>query len=198
MISKVDICNKALNLLGTKSITSLTESSEQGRRCNMIYDSVRTTVLRDHHWGFAGITETLAQISDETVPGWDYLYKYPAKCLKIRKVFENTEDPKPDQVEWKEVLSQTSQQRAIAASISPAYAEYTYDVEDPNLYDPKFIDAFALKLAYELAHALIGSLDKAKEFFNAYLVSISDAKMHNAGEKNVPAKKTSSYLDARA
>ena len=198
MISKVDICNKALGLIGAKTISSLTEATEQARRCNAVYDFVRQEVLRDHQWGFAGIIDTLAQISNETVPGWDYLYIYPATCLKMRKVFENTEDTNPDQVEWREILSPTTKQKAIVANISPAYAEYTLDVTDPNLFDAQFIGALALRIAAEVAHPLKGSTDMAKEMLGNYLAAVSDAKKNNAMEKNIPAKKKSSYIDARA
>jgi hypothetical protein len=199
-ISQVDIVNKALIYLGiSEGISSMSESTTKAQAATLIYDSTLNEVLREHAWGFANVIETLAQISDEmpTGGGWEYLYAYPSKCVQVRKVHEETALTDPDGVEFEEMLSPTTGTRAIAANISPAYARYTYQVTDPNGFDPKFIEAFSLKLATILAPTLTGT--PRNDLLNSYVLSISEAKRQNLNERKVDTTSTdvSSYISAR-
>jgi len=195
--STVDIVNKALNHLGVRPIASLTEDSEPAERASAIYESVRDDVLRAYAWGFATKITTLAAISDETVSGWEYLYVYPANCLRIRKVFEDTDATDPVGVEFKEVQSPTTAQRAIAANITPAYVEYTIKVSDPNSYDPAFIEAMALKLAASLAHQLTGDKALGPQIQGFYTGALSEAKRLDSTEKKLTDTSESSFHQAR-
>lgn len=198
MSTQVGIVNRALNYLAAKTISSMAEAVEQAVRANLIYDDVRDAVLRDHEWGFATKINTLSELADETIPGWDYLYTYPASCLKIRKVYADGESPKPEPIEYREMLSPDTLQKVIVANENPAYAEYTYKITDTTVYDPKFVEALALKLASELSKSLTGNIDNSVKFLQLYQVAISDAKRLNKEESNYNIKKESTYLEARS
>ena len=197
MSSQVEICNRALNLLATKTITALSDNTQEAIRCNLIYNTARDGVLRDHPWGFARASGTLAILSDETVNGWDYLYVYPTKCLKILNLFEDSDNRNADGIEWKEYMSPTTKQRSIATDISPAYVEYIYQVTDTTQYDQKFVEALSFKLASELAKPLTGNMDAGIKFMQMYSAIISDAKKHDSEESNFKESRDSSYLTAR-
>ena len=62
--TNISICNEALNLCGAKSIQSFDENTENARRCAVLYDSTRKSLLRMHPWscaktcGFSSIYNT--------------------------------------------------------------------------------------------------------------------------------------------
>lgn len=197
MISKVDIGNMALIHLGIKPITSLNEASKPAQTINLFFDSTRDAVLRAHFWNFASKTEQLVAISGELLPGWLYLYAQPPQCLCIRKVFDDTTIPNPKPSEYKPTLSPTSNQRSIAANVSPAYIEYTMQIVDPNLFDTAFIKAFSRLLASELAQPLTGNAKMVEDNLKIYGLLIDEAKRMNASESNIKPNRTSSYIDER-
>ena len=48
--SSTDICNLALLHLGKQPIADINEASETARRCKLVYNHTRDTVLRDYPW----------------------------------------------------------------------------------------------------------------------------------------------------
>jgi hypothetical protein len=199
MPSIVDVVNKALTHLAVPTIASIDENSEAAVKAKQVLATVRDDTLREAAWKFATYIGTLATLSGETVPGWAYLFVYPPKAMMVRKVFEDTTTVDPDPVDWKEVISPSSNVRAIAANISPAYVEYTYQVTDPNAWDQAFIEAFAFKLAAILAHVLTGSTDIGTKMQGLYGVKISEAKRLNAQEHRIDKSgEMPSYVKARA
>jgi hypothetical protein len=194
-ISNVDICNVALNHLGQRAITALTEQSNEARKCNLIFNIARDSVLRSHDWSFAAKTEALAVLS-ETFIGWDFLYARPSNCLFIRRIFNegNVNDNIPN--EFKEVKS-TIGQKAIATNTDLAYIEYTIPVTDPNDYDPNFVEAFTFKLASMLCKSLTGDLEMMKVMDALFQQSIPEAKRVNKGSNYRKPSDYSSYLAAR-
>ncbi|MBR4592301.1 MAG: hypothetical protein IKO35_03750, partial [Elusimicrobiaceae bacterium] len=65
MISKISICNLALAQLGQSPISSFEQDNEKARRLKLFYAPVRDEVLRTHNWGFAGVREPLALLSEK-------------------------------------------------------------------------------------------------------------------------------------
>lgn len=197
MASVVSICNLALNLIGQRSITSLSENTNSSRACNLIYDTIRDSVLRDNNWNFAGITEELTLMSGESIPGWDFIYVYPVKCLSVRKIIQegDTEDQLPHP--YVTPLAPTSKQRCIATNSEYAYAEYTYQVTDPNLYDGNFIDALSCRLASSLALSIGGNAQLAKELMQTYRTLIEQAKLSNAREGSPKRNNYSALVGVR-
>jgi hypothetical protein len=182
MSSKIEICNLALNHIGQRTISSLTENTQAARSCSLIYDTVRDSVLRDNAWNFATLMEQLALVSGESVPIWDYLYTYPVQCLFVRKVFNaNTAaNQLPD--EHQEMLTPVTKQKCIATNLELAWIEYTYQVTDPNLYDGNFIDALSYRLASSLAQNISGNIALAKDLMTIYQQVLDRAKLSNARE----------------
>lgn len=101
MASEVDICNRALSAIGTRSqITSLTEKSAEARQCNLLYADLRDELLRMAPWNCATNFNTLALIvaapgtpenpsaatatweKGQPPPPWSYEYAYPADCIR--------------------------------------------------------------------------------------------------------------------
>lgn len=222
MASQTDIVNLALTHLGSWSIGSLAENSESARRASLLWGPTVDEVLRDYPWAFATMIKPLALIN-ETVIGWTYLYAYPAKCLRVRKVLnqvvglaalpglsgiagipdwdvsDEARNLKREVAEpFEEMMAPTSGAKAIASNLAGAYAAFTYQVLDTSMWDAKFVKAFSFKMAAELCQHLVGNPDNLRVSLEGkYAALIGDGGRLNAAEGNDAAKTKSSIYDAR-
>lgn len=152
MPSEVEICNMALARVAmTKPIASLAEKSKEAELCRTFYGPLREQVLRDFPWPFAESHVALADVGSPA-PGWQYRYRYPANCLKVREIV---------QPGWRRALTSDMQisfrlgydvgGRVINTDQPEASARFTFNVDDTTQFDPLFIDALAWRLAMDLA-----------------------------------------------
>ena len=62
-VTKVQIANMALNMIGVKNITTFGETtSEEGKRINAVYSFILDEVLAEHPWSFAQKRAVLAKV----------------------------------------------------------------------------------------------------------------------------------------
>jgi hypothetical protein len=104
-MSVTDIWNQALAAVGTRSsVAAQNEASKEAQACLLFYDTVRTSVLRAAHWGFAkrsvslGLLKAFPGTPENTstpgnswspvypAPAWTYSYARPPDCIAVRKV----------------------------------------------------------------------------------------------------------------
>jgi len=194
MISNVDICNLALTKLGHNTIVSLTEETENGRRCNRVFSPCKREVLRAYTWSFATKIEPLAEISGEEIINYKYLYSLPVNCLYVVSVYNEN---KTEINDYKKLLTPNTNVECIATNTYQAYLEYIVDVGDANLFDSVFVSALVLRLASELANITTGKAELASRFLQEYEYLIAKANRLNSQEKNEEKFENSIYLDAR-
>ena len=151
MASEVQICNRALQKLGSDSITSLADATEPARECNRAYFDVRDAELRDHNWNFAITRVQLAALATGPVWGFDKQFQLPADCLRVIEV-NGLNDPGAWTVEGRMLL---------ANAAAPLDVRYVKRETDAGLFDPLFAEALASRLAAELAEPLTQSNTKA-------------------------------------
>ena len=99
--SQVIIANMALAHINKRQITSLTEQSEEARKCSLFYHRARRSMLRACDWNFSTINQALALLQSvassdfdatwatlqDVIPGFSYMYAEPSQCLRVRKVY---------------------------------------------------------------------------------------------------------------
>lgn len=161
MASNVDIANRALTKLGEQRIISLTDDNKAGREVNSMFTLVRDAELRAHNWRFAIKRAQLAAQATAPEFGFAYQYRPPADCLRILEVGEFY--PGADLSDY--VGADTSEYAYEGGLIltdlaAPLKLRYIARIEDPTLYDALFVEAFACKLAVELAEPLSQSSTK--------------------------------------
>lgn len=195
MPGQVDICNMALSAVGTRStIASLREASTEAEQCAIHFMPVLKGLLRAHLWGFAKRQIPLAlllaasgtQENPNSTPPfppspWSYEYAYPADCVRIRSIIPPVDvSPYPsgvvikpgtlpsapfgigidsDQAGNPVKVIVTNQQRAIL--------NYTMRVDDPNLWETDFTEAFVNLLAARLCGPLTGDKTLAAALMQA-------------------------------
>lgn len=89
MASEINICNRALSEIGTRSsISAFDDGTAEGYNCGLWYDDLRKRLLRCAPWGFARRQLTLTQTGQFTDLSSPYpflfSYAYPADCIKLR------------------------------------------------------------------------------------------------------------------
>ncbi len=152
--SDVEICNIALAVLEEQRITSLTESTEQGRYCNIHYDDARDFVLRLHPWNFATRRASLARNATAPAFGYDNSFKLPTDPYCLRVISANDPSEPPDwKVEGRDLLSHESTVDLV----------YIGRIIDVTQFDAGFVQALAHYLAWKLAKPLTGSKTEADQ-----------------------------------
>jgi len=186
----------ALSRIGTKTISSIDDtSSVEAKRCSLEFDPAKEAVLREFSWNFATWIELLAEVSDITIPGWDYIYVYPENCLSIRKIYTEDEVGRT-QRPYRVIGSNTDSSTYILFSQEDAYIEYTTNIADATRFDASFVDALAWKLAAALAPSLRTGSDVSK-LLQMYQYTLAKAQTNSAMEENKSKPSLCKYIDGR-
>lgn len=203
MASNIEIVNMALTMLGAATISSLTQANARARAANTIFNATRDEVLRAGDWNFALITAPLAVLADDeddddAVDGWTYAYAMPTKCLRVVRIFSDSEglDIK-DPAKWRAMKTPTTKQQAIYTDVVDAQAEYVMRIEDASQFDASFVSAFAAKLAAKLAMPVTSDKQLAGMMQGAYDQAIIDAFQLGHDEGHQQGDAASSYVDSR-
>lgn len=196
MASVVEICNLALSRLGQKSIVSIDEAGI-AEKCKIEFNPTKESILRDYPWNFATKIEALAPGTSETFAGWTYVYTYPKSCLFDRKIFNESTINSTEKQPYRIISSNGSSKLLILCNLATAYMEYTFNVVDATLFDVSFVDAFAWKLAANLAPSLTGNADLSTKLMNTYRLVIDKAAVNNASEIHQTPQTKSSLLNSR-
>jgi len=196
-VSKTSICNLALSHFGGGKINSLDDSTEKARQLDINYDNCLEATLRVFPWNFARKIELLA-LTDDTTPGWEYVYEYPANCVNILRVCtEGNARYQGREYDSEFKIISDGTEKYIACDVEDAYVEYTLNVTNPTIYDALFIKSLSYLLAAEVCNALSGNAQKAQEMMQKYALAIGDAHLAGANENNTPIEWPTSYIDGR-
>jgi len=150
----------------------MTDNSVAARTASVVWDYIRDEVLAAFPWNFAKDTDVLVQ--DTTTPDdYDYRYSKPASCLKILSVTQ--EDVAVPYVERGDYLYSDTDNTSYNIII-----EYVTIITDYAKWPPRFINAFAYRLAAELG-AKLESID-VNAMLQKYLLALNDATGHNQGQ----------------
>lgn len=190
MASAVEICNRALQKLGAKRITSLTQDSSNARACNVAYESVLKSELRAHTWNFAIKRAEIA--ADATSPTWGKAksFQLPSDFLFLAHDYpEDNLNSKDWQIEGRKILTDDA---------APIYIRYIYLVTDPNEMDSLFIEAFATQLALQLCEEITQSNSKKDAIFTEYKDIIKTARKANAIEQISAEPPEDTWITVRA
>jgi hypothetical protein len=158
--SDLTICNLALGKIGARRIIAMDEESNEARVCRLHYAETRDEVLRSHRWNFAVKRETLTLIATEPAFGWKAGFAMPMDCLRVFEV--NGWDFSRRESVWE------IEGRFVMINEESADIRYIARIEDANLFDSIFIEAFATKLASKIAMPIQGSVQISSEMLGQY------------------------------
>lgn len=200
-MTPTDICNMALAYIAKGRIASMEEQTEQARQCKLFYDTTKKDLLRNYTWGFAKRITKLAELTQtEPSPYWTHIYAYPQKCVAVRKLFDaetGIQVLAGQQEEW-DLYMASDNVLAIGCNVPKAYIEYTYDVDDTNLFSADFIDAFTHMLAFNICIQLTGNSGLQQTQYQLAQQALMTAKYTTVGEKHSIPDYPTKYFDGRA
>ncbi len=116
---------------------------------------------------------------------WDYVYVKPSDCLRVLSV---NDDPDAEYM---------LDEKGMYYNEDGVEIEYVRNMTTVSNMDASFIDAFAWKLAAELAMVITGSLEKADWANKRFMVAEEKAKTMDAKEGQGDPPAYSRYKDAR-
>lgn len=169
--SALDICNIALSKLGESPIISIDANATLPQRmCYLHYHPVRREVLCVNRWSFALKTATLHSneqggSAEHAVP-----HTLPVDCLRVLEVGSPG---------W------TLRGRCVFCPAQDVHLRYIADVEDTSLFDPLFIEAFALRLACKMCIPIVNSTTMRQSLLEEYQrIALPQASHFNAVQEH--------------
>jgi len=191
MATQLGIINLALTKLGADRIGSgeiATPASKNARESVHMYQHVLDAELRKNSWKFA--ISRLILLAEPTAPPFGYAYQYvwptgsiPLRIIQVGDYYPGGEivdyvaaDIAPYAFEKNRILTDDAgplHVRVVSRPDNPAF---------PLEYDPLFVQAFACKMAMELAEALTASDNKRERATREYRETMMEAVRMNAIE----------------
>ena len=176
MASVVDLCNRALDLLGAANITSLTENSKEARLCNGNFDDVRDAVLRSHPWNIAITRRELARDTDTPAFGFSFQYSLPTDpfCLRVLSFWNSNVNN--DVAAYDSNVMFKIEGRKVLSNEGTCNIIYIGRVTDTEQYDSLLNKAISARLAAEIAYNITGSNSVSQGMIAIYEDRLKEAK----------------------
>jgi hypothetical protein len=170
-LSKTDILNKALTLIGATPITSIDDDTNNARILSRVYEGALRSILGECKWNFATKRANLS-VSSDTLAWYDtgetIVYIKPTDMIRIFGVSS-------ENVAWRE------EGDYIVSDATGLGVRYVYYLDTPSKYSSEFIDALIDKLCSEIGYAIVNSQSLGEKFKQLYeTVSLPKAMSRNA------------------
>lgn len=158
MADKTTIINRALSLLGAEPITNLTDNTPEANIASRFYDESRKSILSECLWNFATKRKSL-NLSTDTLEFYvdeaNHVFQLPSDIIRI---FGVSAPAATWRVEQEYLIADTNEFGII----------YVFDQTDTTKYSSSFTDAFADKLASDMAYAVNNSKTEATMLLEKY------------------------------
>lgn len=147
-MSKVDLCNLALSLIGNKTITSIeTPTTAEEKICKLWYEKTLKQALINASPNFARARANIP-MSNYTNPfGFINAFKIPNDCLKVLGIGEVDNIQADFSVESEYILTNENQDNSLPIR----YIKY---IEDDTKFSSGFIDYFVYLLANNICYQI--------------------------------------------
>lgn len=183
-MSRLDIMNKALSILGANQIKSESDNTLEAHAATKLYQGALESVLAETDWTFA-IKRVLLSLSEEKTPAWGNgnYFELPPDLIKIVDVMNRD-------VKW------CREGNYIFTQASEFGLVYVSRCVDATYYPSYFIDALASKLAVDMCYLMQNSTSNTDYLINLYKGEyLPIAKTKNAREKSSPVIEDSCWVN---
>ena len=143
--SPIDICSRALILIGAEPITSFDDGNNEALIASNMYEDIARSALVNARWRFATNQSILNRLSDAPTGRYDAAYQLPSGWLMTHAVTVN-DNP---------IMYQTYGNKLYCDEPNTAelILDYTYRAEETDW--PSY---FTIAVQYEMASVLASSL----------------------------------------
>ena len=154
-ISKIEICNMALTYSGMERIQDIDQATEEARKLKAIYEPSLKSLLEAHPWNFATKRSTLALLEETPDNTYSYYFALPTDFIRIIRLSDRD-------IEYR------IEGDKLATNDGEIEIEYIAYISDEAKFSASFVEAFAMKLAFELSISLTdkeGIWDRFEKLF---------------------------------
>jgi hypothetical protein len=157
-ISKTQILNKALTLIGAAPVTSIDDDTTNARTLSNVYETSLRSILSECKWNFATKRIDLS-LSTDTLDWYDvgqtYVYQKPADMIRI---FDTNDSNSTWREEGEYIISDTT----------GLGVRYVYYLDVPSKYPSYFVDAFVDRLCADIAYMIVNSTTLGEKYKALY------------------------------
>lgn len=197
-VSQTEICNLALSHIAQRPIETIEDAnSVQAVQCKRVWNTALKEALASHDWGFCTVIKPLVLSATYTPLGWLYAYQHPPLAVAIWHVYNEATTDVSVGEEFRQVYDPDRNEQVIVTNCAEAYAEYSSWITDTAQFEPRFVTAFAYRLAAELAIPLVGDPGLAAQMTAGFNAAVNDAERMSSYENYEQPHPHSDILDAR-
>ena len=179
--TKVDICARALVMIGAQPISSFTDGSTEALVANNIYNDIAEASLTRHRWRFATTQSTLSLLTNTPTGRYDYAYQMPTSPEVLQIISITVNDYVIPYSRYQNYIYVNSY-----GSTSSLVMDYIYKVDEAY-----FPPHFRLALEYELASVFAGSVARDSSMIKQFK-ELSERQFLVA--KNIDSAETTSKV----
>lgn len=200
--SKNDICQAAAFKIGTEPITDVDNpQTVMEKRLGFLYDKVRRYVLRLGVWNFAQQIKTIANLKEEVPEGFAMVFEFPNDFVRFEGFVVDGEYIVPDTSSYmianSKIYLRGPNYAVQKDNVSLLTIKYIKDFEEVRRFDDCFLDAFILRLAYELAYMTTTKTTLTNRLNEEFWESITQARMIDGQEQKPRVVSRSKWVQAR-
>lgn len=195
-MNKLGLCNLALSKIGSYSIKTMSEKSEEAKKCNVFLDHVISASLEEANWPCSNKTVVLELEDNYTPFKYNFSYKYPDGALCIRRVTFEGEVPSDGPPEFI-ITNNDSDELVIRTNVESAYAEITLINSSVENLPPTLIEAIGCRLAAELAVPIANNFNLREHMMKMYNTYLPRARVVAANQQRKAIAQNNKYKDAR-
>ena len=147
MVSKFDICSRALVELGEETISSFTANTPPSEICSLVYPEYIKYLLSSHPWKFNTKKTKLVRLATDPLNEWKYAYQLPSDLLMLIAFFDSSSEgaiPKT----YYELF-----ENAIFTNEEEVYIDYQFQ-PDESYFPPFFVEFVVMALSSKLARPI--------------------------------------------
>jgi len=176
-VDQISICNSALVKVGAERISSINQDTKSAKILKAVYEQVRDAVIAAHPWNFAIKRAVLYPTATTPDFEFDYQYDVPLDCLHVLSVYDES-----DAFGGDESIDYVVEDRKILTDESTLNVRYVYRATDESLWSAYFAEAFAWRLAQEVAYNLTQSMSVATACEQKYRKELAEARSRDGAE----------------
>lgn len=151
-VTDVDICARALVMIGAQPITSFADGTTEAIVASNLYEDTVRDLLTRHRWRFSSGQAQLSRRTDAPLDSWDAAYQLPANLLVLHDLTVNGYNVVYDRYQNLAYCNADAQDVVIA--------NYTFRAEE-DLWPPYFISLVETYLASLFAYAVANQIQTA-------------------------------------
>ena len=156
--TNIDICARALILIGAQPISSFSDGSTEALVASNIYDDILEAALTRHRWNFATTKKQLSLLASQPAGKFDYAYQMPTDPAVLQIVTITVNDYVIPYDRYRNYIYVDNY-----GSNSNLIMDYIYKVDEQ--YFPPY---FKLALEYNLASLFAGSVARDSSLISQF------------------------------